>query len=105
MIFPKLNSLSLHVRFISDCQNLTIVCRQNLAGARIWQHPAIENLPAQKSGDIWSLLPELAGQILAGIWIESGQGLKLAGFGKNGRNPIIFCSSQTPKNIFEKIIF
>jgi hypothetical protein len=59
--FLKLNSSSLHVHLISDCQNLAIVCRRNLAGAEIRQHPAIGNLPAQKSDDIWSLSPELAG--------------------------------------------
>lgn len=110
MIFPKLNSSSLPVHLISDCQNLAIVCHQNLAGAGIRQHQAIGNLPAQKSGDIWSLSPESAGQILAGIWTESGQGQKLAEFGKNGRNPVIFsCKPNAEKyvlenNFFKKII-
>jgi hypothetical protein len=48
--FPKLNSLSLHARLISNCRNLAIVGRRNLVGAKIQQHPATRILPAPEFG-------------------------------------------------------
>jgi hypothetical protein len=81
--FPKLNSLSLHARLISDRQNLAIVGRRNPVGAGVRQHPIAGILPAPEFGHrysagtgIWSLVDQIPAGIL----------LALAGSGQNGRD-------------------
>jgi hypothetical protein len=50
--FSKLNSSSLHLRFISDCRNSTIFDRRNTADVGVRQHPVVGILQMPESGDI-----------------------------------------------------
>jgi hypothetical protein len=80
--FSKLNSSSLHTRFISDCWNPVIVGCRNPGGTGIQQYLAIG-----------TLMP--TDQIPAGFGGSGQNGRDPAGFGQNGQDPAGSGGAQT----------